>query len=73
MSKAISDCILIPKDLLKQLVISHARLGIEEYKRNPSYNNSYFHYKAENAICNFYIEKYPEEWESVLKETSIYL
>ena len=41
------------KDVLFELGASHARLSNAEYKRNPSYNNEHYSYKAEKKLLEF--------------------
>ena len=45
--------ITIQKELLFQLMHSHARLAEAEYNRNKDYNYSHFSAKAELAISTF--------------------
>jgi hypothetical protein len=40
----------IDKEVLINLIISHSRLNMEEYNRNPSYNNEHYAYKAEDDM-----------------------
>lgn len=57
--------ISMPKKLLEELILSNARLGDAEYKRNTSYNNSHFHYKAEKNVIGYLQSNYPEFMKNI--------
>ena len=47
------------KKVLFQLMDSHTKLSQAEYKRDSTYNNEHFSYKAEEAMINYLLEHEP--------------
>ena len=48
--------ILIDKKLFFEIVKTLSKLGHEEYRRNPLYNDEHFHYKNEMKIIKYFEE-----------------
>jgi len=42
--------VVIDKEVLLEMCVSHSRLAQAEYDRNPSYNNEHFAHKAEEKV-----------------------
>jgi len=47
------------KKILFDVIISNYRLGKAEYDRNPSYNDTHYHAKAEKALIDYLQENHP--------------
>jgi uncharacterized membrane protein YvbJ len=43
----------VPKKVLFDLAISHAKLSAAEYRRNKSYNDEHFSAKAEKVLIEY--------------------
>ena len=55
------------KEIFIEIVLSNYRLGCAEYNRNPAYNDTHYHYKAEEKMMYYLQDNYPELWKEIGK------
>ncbi len=56
------------KNIFIDIVLSNYRLGCAEYNRNPAYNDTHYHYKAEEKMMYYLQDNYPELWKEIGKK-----
>ena len=55
------------KEAFIEIMLSNYRLGCAEYKRNTAYNDTHYHYKAEEKMMYYLQDNYPELWKEIGK------
>lgn len=55
------------KNVLFELMRSHARLSQAEYDRDPTFNSEHFAYKAEERLVNYLRVNAPEVLQEYLE------
>ena len=55
------------KEIFIEIVLSNYRLGCAEYNRNPAYNDTHYHHKAEEKMMYYLQDNYPKLWKEIGK------